>query len=262
MKSEIKKEKERLKGKESINTINTILFPKLAANIHDNAFLNLKTTFQPHPLIKLGELPSLFYSPSFISADMSQFLQSSIEHEGNTHPNTWKILRTRRLQCWEATSTTPLPGFLCCLTDYLLDKAVLDANTYIPNHILINQYQRGQGILHHTDGPKYINYVAILSLGSSCLMTFRKRLHASQIGVEYEGDLFSILLQPLSLLVFSDDIYSEYMHGIHDVESEVVGANGVACLNKELAGVSDGDVIERDDRLSLTIRHLISPESG
>jgi len=48
------------------------------------------------------------------------------------------------------------------------------------------------------------------------------------------------------------------MHGIHDVESEVVGADGVPCLNRELCtGVNDGDVIERDDRLSLTIRRLL-----
>lgn len=214
--------------------------------------------FTPHPLVQYGDIPFLYYSPSFIPSEMAQHLSASVEQAGLADPDTWKTLRTRRLQCWESSSFHPLPSWLLSLIDYLVRHAVFDPRTCSPNHVLINQYQRGQGILHHTDGPKYVNRVAILSLGTPCLMTFRRRLQSSQIGVAYEGDLFSILLQPNSLLVFSDELYIDYMHGIHDVESETVGADGVTCLNKDVAGVQDGEVIERGERLSFTIRQMLS----
>lgn len=254
MKSEIKKKKESSPSLQSTEISSQLTSESLIQSLPSLNPFHHYTDFMPLPLSELGKIPSLYYSPSFVNPEMAQYLQSCIECEGNKNPDTWKILRTRRLQCWESS----LPSWLLSLTDYLLQQAIFDPSTCTPDHFLINQYTRGQGIPHHTDGPKYVNRVAILSLGSPCLMTFRRRLQAAQIGVEYEGDLFSVLLQPRSLLVFSDAIYSEYMHGIHDVECDVVGADGkVPCLNRELAGKNDGDVIERGDRLSLTIRRLL-----
>jgi hypothetical protein len=92
--------------------------------------------------------------------------------------------------------------------------------------VLINQYQPGEGIMHHTDGPLYHDCVVILSFGFPALMTFQPRLSSDEIGLlaakptsELPGaqptkEEVSILLQPCSLLCFSKDAYSSYLHGI------------------------------------------------
>ena len=36
-----------------------------------------------------------------------------------------------------------------------------------PNHVLLNEYQPGEGIMAHKDGPLYLNWVVIISLGSN-----------------------------------------------------------------------------------------------
>lgn len=63
--------------------------------------------------------------------------------------------------------------------------------------------------------------------------------------------IFSIVLQPRSLLVFKDDLYSDYMHGIAFREEDVVDEKVV---NAKEAGVELGTVIKREHRISLTIR--------
>jgi alkylated DNA repair protein alkB family protein 6 len=53
------------------------------------------------------------------------------------------------------------------------------------NHILVNEYLPGQGIMPHQDGPLYHPVVAILSLGSPALMHFTP--HARILGITQEG---------------------------------------------------------------------------
>ena len=78
-------------------------------------------------------------------------------------------------------------------------------------------------------------------------MSFRSRLPGC-------NDEFSLVLRPRSLLVFTGQVYSEMMHGIYDgVISEKVG-DTCPCINMALAGVSEGDIIERGPRTSLTVR--------
>lgn len=104
---------------------------------------------------------------------------------------------------------------------------------------------------NYADGPCYLDKVAILSLSSSCLISFRSRIPGS-------NDEFSLVLRPRSLLVFTEKVYSDMMHGIYDgVTSEKVGDN-CPCINMELAGVSKGDTIERGLRTSLTVRKKIT----
>ena len=84
-------------------------------------------------------------------------------------------------------------------------------------------------------------------------MTFRSRIISS-------NDEFSLLLRPRSLLVFTEYVYSEMMHGIYDgVTSEKIGET-CPCINMELAGVSEGDQIDRGPRTSLTVRKKIIDE--
>lgn len=69
---------------------------------------------------------------------------------------------------------------------------------------------------------------------------------------EYKQEpIFSIILQPRSLLVFKDELYTGYLHGIAFREKDVVESNAI---NLQAAKMSEGDVIERKRRVSFTIR--------
>ena len=46
----------------------------------------------------------------------------------------------------------------------------------VPNHVLANVYQPGQGIMAHQDGPLYFPCTCIISLGEPAVMRFFKKL--------------------------------------------------------------------------------------
>jgi len=223
----------------------------------------------------------------------------------------WTQLKARKLQQWgrmirgpedsgagaatgQATETeNALPAWLQSLSQELVRGGIFSAQE-APNHVLVNDYKPQGGILHHTDGPFYRPNVAILSLGGPMLLTFRKRLSTEQIaardsssqstaaGVVDGGDrrgqsainqdLYSVLLQSNSLLVFREALYSDYLHGIADGSFfETIDADALPegagtgeeqaalrcmcmCLNKSEAGVLPGQRVERMRRTSLTFR--------
>ncbi|KAK9118790.1 hypothetical protein Scep_016883 [Stephania cephalantha] len=93
----------------------------------------------------------------------------------------------------------------------------------------------------HQDGPAYFPVVAILSLGSLAVMKFSPHLRFGEYNgmttnsstavndtsenaesTEKKTGLCSdqhdvyVLLMPCSLLIFKDEAYSDYLHGIKD----------------------------------------------
>ena len=67
----------------------------------------------------------------------------------------------------------------------------------IPDQVIINEYQPGQGIFAHIDCvPCFADTIASLSLGSPCVMDFTHRK---------TGEKSSLLLEPRSLLVLTGD---------------------------------------------------------
>ena len=206
---------------------------------------------------RVGTAPNMFYVQDVISEEDEIMLSTLIEVAGEEDNERWRQLRNRRLQCWgnfplsgdrrseELASENEefIPIWLENIINELIGNGIFDESLR-PNNILVNQYTADQGILHHTDGPIYHDKVAILSLQSDCLMTFRSNLSPSEIGEKYGGDLFSVLLRRRSLLVFSKDVYSQLLHGIEpDKEEIVIGWNDCECVNKEVAGVEDGDTV-------------------
>jgi alkylated DNA repair protein alkB family protein 6 len=124
---------------------------------------------------RVGPVPTVYYIPEFVSLNDEAALLAA----ASTTP--WLQLSTRQLQLWstlaaEDNSFKPsgLPPWLQSLINGLVASDVFPP-AQSPNHVLINRYQSSQGILHHTDGPRYEPRTAILSLQSSCIMTFRKR---------------------------------------------------------------------------------------
>ena len=143
-----------------------------------------------------------------------------------------------------------------------------------PNHILINEYDQNGGILPHSDGCNYLDTTATLSLGlGEVIMRFDKRLKSHEIGLkEDSGNCVKteVLLTGGSLLVFRGDFYNEFLHSIsssndikfinEDGQEEGTSKDGLGgvyaertskyCFNSEA-----GRVVNRDYRISLTVRH-------
>lgn len=127
----------------------------------------------------------------------------------------------------------------------LLEKTFqLSKQNFIFNQVLLNEYSNGKGISFHKDGPLYQPLAVVLSLQSSAMIEFRKERDSKT--------LISCYLKPRSLLIFEKEKYSEFFHGIRDLERDIIEEH---CINCKDVGKS----FERGQlRLSLTIRSAIN----
>ncbi|KAJ3097442.1 hypothetical protein HK100_005354 [Physocladia obscura] len=126
-----------------------------------------------------------------------------------------------------------------------------------PNHCLVNEYLPGQGILPHVDGPAYRPAVATVSLGQHAVLDLYKRRPLDHPQAQTPD--FRVLLQPRSLVVLQDELYTGYMHGIAPVTQDVVSRATIA--NWREAGFDethDDDeervLVRSHARVSLTFR--------
>jgi alkylated DNA repair protein alkB homolog 6 len=113
------------------------------------------------------------------------------------------------------------------------------------NHLLLNHYRAGDGIMPHKDGPRYFPVVNILSLGSDCVMEFTKK--------EIDGKEVKVkaFVPARSLLQFSIEAYTDYLHGIQFVTEDLIEPAKV-----EFADEKDFGVKYRQERYSLTFRYV------
>lgn len=176
-------------------------------------------------------------------------------------PGRWVALRNRRLQMYGGVVTAggladaePLPPWLDALAGALVAAGVYPPACR-PNHVLVNEYARGQGILPHTDGPAYFPRTTTLSLGTPAVMRLAPR---GPPGTPF-APTAEVVLQPRSLVVFGGEAYAGFLHAISEDPEEVVGASAPVA-NGPAAGVAPGDTLQRGLRMSLTIRHV--PHAG
>lgn len=102
-----------------------------------------------------------------------------------------------------------LPDWSKGLCDKLLSKGVVD---FIPDQIIVNNYEPGQGIAMHVDcEPCFSETIISLSLASDTVMDIKNIKSKEKI---------SILLKRRSLLVFSDESRYLYEHGIASRKSD------------------------------------------
>ena len=89
------------------------------------------------------------------------------------------------------------------------------------NHVLVNEYCPGNGILPHLDGSLFHPVISTISLGSSVLLDFYNPIHGQESiqSTQFEDrHLFSIYVRPRSLLVLAGELY------------EKVGAFGICSI--------------------------------
>lgn len=215
--------------------------------------------------------PSIYYSPNCLvdSNPLWEWLVSL--PAGDSGLGEWKTIKygKRRVCMFHH----PLPPPLSILAQSLVDHGIFTSNQP-PNHVLLNDYQPSQGILPHTDGPHYASRTATFSLNSPVVLEFTPRLSPDQIGVikspttatalpvltpsnnesassiVLSSSTRSILLHADSLIVFEDQAYLDYCHGIAmNVMEDITNEH---CLN-----APPGLAIVRGRRMSLTFRHAL-----
>ncbi|XP_076359796.1 putative RNA/DNA demethylase ALKBH6 isoform X2 [Tachypleus tridentatus] len=176
--------------------------------------------------------PTVYYLPNFITSEEEKYLIDCVYEAPKPK---WTNLAHRRLQNWGGL---PHP------------KGMIPEPLPKP----------------HEDGPLFYPTITTINLGSHILLDFYERLQEEGLDQrlgsniqEPEASSFSrrhsasLLLEPRSLLIVKHDMYHNYLHGIKEVKEDVI-TDKVANLNSCEAEI--GDVLKRNTRISLTIRHV------
>ncbi|GAQ90220.1 oxidoreductase [Klebsormidium nitens] len=179
---------------------------------------------------KVGELPSVYYIPDFVTAEQERKLIDQIHAAPRTK---WRELKGRRLQYWggmvheKGMIPEPVPKWLEGVLTGIAAKTDMFPSPL--NHVLINEYLPGQGIMPHQDGPMYYPVVAILSLGSPAVMRFTPRKSSSP----HHPDDSQATTEPGTNLSSAVDSPS------HSSSQEHTAANALASEASGLSGHSD-----------------------
>ncbi|KAH7328526.1 hypothetical protein B0I35DRAFT_473222 [Stachybotrys elegans] len=223
---------------------------------------------------RVASLPeTAYYIPNFITHDEECMILDKVGSPTLTTASVliaaapkprWKQLTHRRLQTWPSDLVqdrlldAPLPAWLDDpVVSRLRSLPVTGSQSHIfaqspharPNHVLINEYPPG-------DGAAYWPVVCTVSLGASiCLNIHRSRPD----GALDPEPVWRILQEPRSLLITTDQLYTNYLHGISDIDQDVgLSADGVA--NWSLLGDPEsfsGGCNARQTRTSLTYRDVL-----
>jgi alkylated DNA repair protein alkB family protein 6 len=108
----------------------------------------------------------------------------------------------------------------------------------------------------HKDGSAYHPVVCTVSLGASlCLEIYG----TNENGTNETEPRWRILQEPRSLLITTDDLYTEYLHGIADIKADVDLSHETIAnwsLLRSPNDFADG-ISQRQTRTSLTYRDVL-----
>jgi alkylated DNA repair protein alkB homolog 6 len=215
--------------------------------------------------ILIAELPSSgYYIPDFLTCQEEQKILDSIR---KTPDVRWTKLSHRRL----LSLPSPLTGIArdtlieAALPNYLNNPMLPRFESLglfsksphsAPNHVLINEYEPGQGIMPHEDGPVYFPITATVSLGAHTVLEIYKKT------AQGERDTIPswwILQEPRSLLITTGDMYKDTLHGIAEIKvDQNLGPETIANwgLLGDNSSFTSGSC-ERGTRVSLTYRDVL-----
>jgi len=171
-------------------------------------------------------IPGLSYLPRYVTPEVEAELARSIDAD------PWDTTWERRRQQYGATygpgqnAERPIPAWGQSLAVRMYREGLSERPF---DQMLVNEYRPGQGIALHLDHKPFDRTVVSLSLLAACIMDFR---HVK------DGRRLSLLLEPRSLLVLSDEARYDWQHGI------------ARRMNDRWQGM----VVPRGYRLSVTFR--------
>ncbi|XP_023706518.1 alpha-ketoglutarate-dependent dioxygenase alkB homolog 6 [Cryptotermes secundus] len=117
--------------------------------------------------------PTVYYIPDFITVEEEA---SVIAHVNSAPKPKWTQLSHRRLQNWggiphpKGMVAEKLPEWLLVFTQKIGKLDLFGGKQ--PNHVLVNEYQPGEGIMPHLDGPLFYPTVTTISCGSHTMLNF------------------------------------------------------------------------------------------
>jgi alkylated DNA repair protein alkB homolog 6 len=209
-----------------------------------------------------GPPTSAYYVPEFLTVEEEQRILNDIQRLPSSK---WTTLTHRRLLSLPSVLTGPSKDLLMAapLPEFLVRPAknfeslgiFRDSPHKSPNHVLVNEYEPGQGIMPHTDGPAYHPVTATISLGSHTVLD----IYAKTAEGEREATpSWRILQEPRSLLVTTSDMYKDTLHGIAE-RQEDHDLNPESVANWQLLGDTGpfaSGTAARGTRVSLTYRDV------
>jgi len=226
---EVEETKEAEKNVQIFGSIlNTSLLPET---------LNVQEAKDTEEAIAVDGVDGLTYVHNFISKAEHDLLLEKIDDE------PWLTELKRRVQHYgykydyakhqinRSMYIAPLPNWSLGLAQRLHKSY----SPTLPDQLIVNEYEPGQGIANHTDCRTcFRDSIISLSLGSPCVMDFinpNKELKKS------------LLLEPRSLIVLKGEARYEWTHGIAKRKSDNF----------------QGQNFKRTRRVSLTLRTVILP---
>ena len=150
-----------------------------------------------------------------------------------------------------------IPGWLQVYVDKINNLGVLADKK--ANHVLVNEYLSGQGIMPHTDGSLFHPIISTISCGSHTVLELEKCREESEADIQTQAaeEKIQILVERRSLLMIKDDAYHKYLHSIAErTEDEIAPSVSNIHLCEMVHNGEEGQVLHREKRISLTIRHV------
>ncbi|KAL1742063.1 hypothetical protein HDZ31DRAFT_44085 [Schizophyllum fasciatum] len=244
----------------------------------------------------------VYYIPNFVTAEEEAYLLRKIQESPTQN---WKQLKKRRFVCMDIFAITAknvllakeLPVFVSSYPDIisrLKATGAFEGSPHgQPNHIIMNEYLPGQGIMPHEDGPAYHPVVATISLGGHAVFHYYRYApdastdgepapegnydspaHASHGRRIDPKPVLTVLLEPRSVVITTGTLYKTHLHGIRDITEDAfapAAPNGeprLPDLDVELdnwalladeetkAAIENGHTLPRATRYSLTCRDV------
>ncbi|XP_026844370.1 alpha-ketoglutarate-dependent dioxygenase alkB homolog 6 isoform X2 [Drosophila persimilis] len=188
--------------------------------------------------------PTAMYIPNFITSEEEQRILSHIER---TPKPRWTQLLNRRLVNYGGV---PHPNGM------IAEEIPEWLQSYVDK-------------VNNLDGPLFYPIISTISCGAHTVLEFAKREGTTaeegdaSVG-DGDGDgsqagrvvLFKLLLEPRSLLILKDTLYSDYLHSIAETKEDVLCDR---ICNYDLCETTYkmGDhLVRRAPRISLTIRNV------
>ncbi|CAG9765291.1 unnamed protein product [Ceutorhynchus assimilis] len=192
--------------------------------------------------------PTIYYIPNFITAEEEGLILKNVY---SVPKPKWTCLSNRRLQDYggvpheKGMIPEKIPLWLQQYVDKISSLNIFEDKK--PNHVLVNEYLPGQGIMPHSDGPLFYPTVTTISCGSHAVLEFSEN-------TEKRDKICDLLLEQRSLIIVKDDMYKTYLHSISEVALDDV--SGCANLDNCMTSYSLNEKLKRGTRVSLTIRNV------
>ncbi|XP_058821445.1 alpha-ketoglutarate-dependent dioxygenase alkB homolog 6 [Topomyia yanbarensis] len=210
---------------------------------------------------KINECPSsAYYIPDFITPEEESIILSMVAKAPKPR---WTQLSNRRLINYggvphpKGMIVEEIPAWLQKHVDKVNQLTKVFEDGRKANHVLVNEYLPGQGIMPHVDGPLFYPTITTISCGSHTVLEFQEPHDRENSHPEKLLRIIKLWIEPRSLLILKDDMYHQYLHSISEITEDEIDQDfaNLSVLKRGSSIVQMEDKQIRGTRISLTIRH-------